>query len=112
MGMEWGSAPRTTGSLGHRPGSEWEDVFGIIFVVLLATVGAVLAAGHASALIFDGAVPAYRVVDIPEILRAVAGHPVDPGRAWDPVNTGGRPPGPLAFYGLSLIHISEPTRPY
>ncbi len=105
MGMEWGSAPRATGSLGHRPGSEWEDVFGIIFVVVLTTVGAVLATGHASALIFDGAVPAYRVVDIPEILRAVAGQPVDPGRAWDPVNTGGRPPGPLAFYGTAAFFV-------
>lgn len=105
MGMEWGSAPQPNGGWRGRPGSEWEDVFGIVFVVVLTVVGAVLATGHASALVFDGAVPAYRAVDIAKILQGVAGQPADPGRAWDPVNTGGRPPGPVGFYGTAVFFV-------
>ncbi|MDE0802939.1 MAG: type IV secretory system conjugative DNA transfer family protein [Acidimicrobiales bacterium] len=90
---------------GHRPGSEWEDVFGIVLVLALGAVAAVLLTGHLSALIVDRAVPEYRVVDIPEILRGVAAAPGDPGRAWDSVNRGGRPPGPLAFYGTAAALV-------
>lgn len=90
---------------GHRPGSEWEDVFGIVLVLVIGSIAAVLINGHASALVFDQAVPEYRLADVPEILRGAAASPGDPGRAWDPVNRGGRPPGPLAFYGTAAVIV-------
>lgn len=105
MGLEWGSSPPTQ-RYGHghqRPGSEWEDVFGILFLMLLATVVGVLAVGHVSALVFDHAVPRYRLVDVPAVLAEAVASPDDPGRAWDPVNTGGRPPGPIGFYSTAAV---------
>lgn len=95
----------------------------MVLMLVLACVGAVLAVGHVSALVFDGALPSYRIIDIPDLLRGVVGGPADPGRAWDPVNGGGRPPGPIAFYGtaaaltaagvaiwLATVRVPSPAR--
>ena len=106
MGTGWGSPARSTPAWGTRPGDEWDDVIGVVLLIVLACIGAVLATGHLSALVFDGALPSYRVVDIPEILRGVAHRPGDPGRAWDLVNAGGRPPGPVAFYGTAAVLLA------
>lgn len=105
MGIEWGSPPATSRRdySSHRPGSEWEDIFGVLLAVLAVLVGGVLVTGHASALSLDGSFPRYRLVDVPTVLGGVAASPDDPGRAWDPVNSGGRPPGPVAFYATATV---------
>lgn len=105
MGVEWGSPPAASrrGYSPHRPGSEWEDIFGVLLAVLAALVAGVLVTGHASALALDGSFPRYRLVDAPTVLGGVAASPDDPGRAWDPVNSGGRPPGPVAFYATAGV---------
>jgi hypothetical protein len=105
MGVEWGSPPSNSrsGYDRHRPGSEWEDFFGVLLAVLAVLVGAVLVTGHVSAFVFDGSFPRYRLVDVPTVLGGVAASLEDPGRAWDPVNSGGRPPGPVALYATGGV---------
>lgn len=108
MGVEWSGHQGSRQVWGspssgqYRPGSEWEELFGIFAVVVAGTVAVVLATGHLSALVFDGSWPVYRLVDVPAVLGAVVSDPGDPGRAWDGVNTGGAPPGPVGFWGTAL----------
>lgn len=90
----WGTGPR------HQAGAiDDNDRLLLVGIVALAvTAAGVLAAGHLSAALFDGHWPRYRLSDAPGILARVVAEPRDPGRAWDPVNTGGVPPGPIAWW--------------
>lgn len=112
MGVEWSGNQASRQGWGspssgqYRPGSEWEELFGIFAVVVAGTVAVVLATGHLSALVFDGSWPVYRLVDVPAVLGAVVSDPGDPGRAWDAVNTGGAPPGPVGFWGTALAMVA------
>jgi type IV secretion system protein VirD4 len=91
---------------GHRPGGEWDEVVGVGVIVVIGAVAGVLVIGHLSALMFDRAWPSYGLADVPRVLGGVLAEPGDPGRAWDPVNTGGRPPGPVAFWGTGLVVVA------
>ena len=82
-----------------------ETMAGIVAMILAIPLLLVLATGHLSALIFDGAAPHYATGDIPHIFSELGKHLSDPGRAWDDVNTGGRPPGPLAWYGTFALLV-------
>lgn len=70
-------------------------------VVVAAAATAVLLVGHVSALAFDGSWPRYRLAEAPGVLARVVAQPEDPGRAWDGVNSGGRPPGPVAWWATA-----------
>src|SRR5207248_3320912 len=67
----------------------------------------VLATGHVAALVWRGGWPHYRAADVPGILLRWGAQPTDPGRAWDAVNRGVGPPGPVAwwvtFLGVAAI---------
>lgn len=76
-----------------------------------AAVAVVLATGHLSALVFDGSWPRYRNVEIPEVLLGVLERPGDPGRAWDPFNRGGAPPGPTAWWGTLATLVTVIAAP-
>ena len=78
-------------------------------VALTVVVAVVAATGHVSALVFDGAWPRYRLVDLPGIVARVAARPGDPGRAWDPVNAGGAPPGPVAWWATLIVLVAAPA---
>ncbi|HEX8802689.1 MAG TPA: type IV secretory system conjugative DNA transfer family protein, partial [Acidimicrobiales bacterium] len=58
----------------------------------------VLATGHLSAFLFNGGWPSYPAAEVPGILWRAFTTPLDPGSAWDEVNTGTDPPGPLAWW--------------
>lgn len=105
--MSWdGPDHSPTHYRGHRPGSEWDEVFGVLLIVVIGAIAGVLAIGHLSAVVFDGDWPRYELADVPSVLGGVVEQPGDPGRAWDPVNAGGRPPGPFAFWGTGLAVIA------
>jgi hypothetical protein len=72
---------------------------------MLVPIIVMLVTGHISALLFDGAFPRYAASDVPRILHDLFARVGDPGRAWDGVNRGGRPPGPVAFYGTFVALI-------
>lgn len=78
-------------------------------VIAVGVAGFVVAVGHVSALVFDGRWPAYLAADTPGIVaRALTGLG-DPGRAWDPVNAGGRPPGPIAWWATAAAIAAGPA---
>lgn len=62
-----------------------------------------LAVGHASALLVHGGTPSYGLDDAPGILGRLIRNPGDPGRAWEPVNTGAEVPGPVVWWGTFLV---------
>jgi type IV secretion system protein VirD4 len=72
-------------------------------VVVAGCAGFVLAVGHLAALVFDHRWPSYRAADAPGVVARVVTGLGDPGRAWDPVNRGGRPPGPLGWWATALV---------
>jgi type IV secretory pathway TraG/TraD family ATPase VirD4 len=84
---------------------EAERMAGIAGMVLAVPVLLALAAGHLSALLTDGAFPRYPLAAVPEILLGLLENLGDPGRAWDPVNTGGTPGGPVAWWGTFLALV-------
>lgn len=75
-----------------------------------AAVALVVVTGHISALVVHGGFPRYQLADLAGILGRVVGRPGDPGRAWDPVNTGAAPPGPVVWWAtlaaLALVPVA------
>lgn len=72
----------------------------------LAIVGGfLLGVGHLAARVADGAWPSYEPGDAPGILMRLITEPGDPGAAWEPVNGGGRPPGPVAWWVTFLVVV-------
>ena len=78
-------------------------------VVTAGALAAVVATGHVSALIFDGGWPRYGLVDLPGIVGRVVARPGDPGRAWDLVNAGAAPPGPVAWWATLVLLATGPV---
>jgi hypothetical protein len=62
-----------------------------------------LAVGHLSAMLVHGGWPRYPLREAPGILGRLAARPGDPGRAWEPVNTGAEVPGPVGWWGTFLL---------
>jgi type IV secretion system protein VirD4 len=95
-----GTAGPDRGGSGRDP--SWQDLDDrlLVWVMPVAAVAALpLIAGHLSALLAHGKPPSYRLADIPGVLARLVTSPGDPGRAWEPVNTGGVVPGPVAWWG-------------
>lgn len=103
-----GSRRPPSGAFGERvaPGrstQELDDVL-LVWAVPVAAIAAVpLLVGHLATLLVTGDVPRYHPRHAPGILGRVLGNLGDPGRAWDPVNTGARVPGPVAWWGTFLF---------
>jgi len=103
----WGVSPSQPQRL--HEANRWAKSDEILLVGLLVVATAVcvvLATGHVSALIFDGGWPRYRLADAPSVLGRLAARPADPGRAWDPVNGGAAPPGPVAWWATFLLLLA------
>jgi type IV secretion system protein VirD4 len=74
-----------------------------------AAAVAVLATGHAATAIVGRGWPRYEAADAPGVIARVIGNPADPGRAWDPVNAGGAPPGPIVWWATFAAVVAGPT---
>lgn len=77
-------------------------IFGAVFCYKI------ISTGYVSARVFNGEPTSYPFNEIPGILWRATHNPFDPNAAWEPVNTGGAVPGPLAFWAtfvaLFVIH--------
>lgn len=93
---------RGAGPAGAATGFGAETAVGYAAIALTLPLLFVLLVGHVSALLFDGALPEYSLGDVPGIVNRLFQHPGDPGAAWEPVNRGGDPPGPVAWWGTML----------
>ena len=102
----WSPGPTRTEAAGV---SEGDRILLAALVAVAVVVAVVAATGHLAAAVFDGAWPRYRLVDLPGIVARVAARPGDPGRAWDPVNAGGAPPGPLAWWATLVVLVAAPA---
>jgi len=100
-------APPVGGAGSVDPGREaWQklDDQALVWAVPAAAVASLpLLVGHLAAMLVHGEWPKYRLYDAPGILGRVIANPGDPGRAWDPVNTGGEVPGPVAWWGTFVF---------
>lgn len=97
----------------HRPRRPWSTTQAGGFsesdrLLLLAVTASaavvlvVIATGHLSTAVVGRGWPQYRLADVPGIIARAAARPADPGRAWDPVNTGGAPPGPVLWWTVCI----------
>jgi type IV secretion system protein VirD4 len=90
--------------------SESDRLLLVAVTSVAALVLLVLVTGHLSAAVLGRGWPEYRLADVPGIVGRMISHPADPGRAWDPVNTGGAPPGPVVWWavciGVALVPLS------
>jgi hypothetical protein len=83
----------------------WDDT-ALVAVVPVAAVAALpLLVGHLSAYVFAGGWPRYGLSDVPGVLGRFVQNLGDPGRAWDPVNTGSPVPGPAAWWTTFLFVV-------
>jgi type IV secretion system protein VirD4 len=85
----------------------WDNLLLGVIVAFAAAAALVLATGHVSALVFDGGWPRFPAADTPGVVWRVVVDPGDPGRAWDPVNRGAAPPGPVAWW-TTLACLAAP----
>lgn len=81
----------------------WDRLVLTAIVALAALACLVLATGHLSALVRHGGWPRYQPRDIPGVLARVVAAPEDPGRAWDLVNRGAAPPGPIGWWATFAV---------
>ena len=86
-------------------GTGLETAAGVAAIVLSIPLLLMLITGHVSALLFDGSFPRYELSDVPGVLGRIFENLGDPGRAWDPVNKGGNPPGPVAWWSTMLLFL-------
>ena len=98
-----GSEAGMGGVGGLSAGTDVETMVGAVGIALMVPLLLLLLTGHVSALLFDGSLPRYALNDVPQVLTGLVENMDDPGRAWDPVNTGGQPPGPAAWWGTLLV---------
>lgn len=109
MKTAWTSTP-TTPPPARKDEADQLLLIGLVIAAVVIVV--VLGTGHLSALLVHHHWPRYRTRDIPGTLYRVARNPGNPGRAWDPVNRGAAPPGPvlwwLSFAALTAL-IATPA---
>lgn len=91
-----------SGAVGIGAGAGAETMLGYAGIALVIPILLVLLVGHVSALVFDGAFPRYPLAEVPGILQRLFENLGDPGAAWEPVNRGGDPPGPVAWWATML----------
>ncbi len=96
-----GPAPAARGI--GRGARDLEDQL-LVWAVPAAALAAVpLVVGHVAAMLVHGGWPSYGLGDVPGILGRLLASPGDPGRAWEPVNTGAEVPGPVAWWGTFVV---------
>ena len=95
----------TAGTMGSSvtAGTGMETAVGVAAIALAVPLLLMLVTGHVAALLFDGSFPRYALSDVPGVLGRIFENLGDPGRAWDPVNRGGDPPGPIAWWATMLL---------
>jgi type IV secretion system protein VirD4 len=99
------TTPPGSQNWGGVGGQDIEDKL-LVWAVPAAGVALLpLAAGHLAAMLAHGSWPRYRLTDVPGIFGRLLDSPGDPGRAWEPVNTGAAVPGPVLWWG-SLAFIA------
>jgi type IV secretion system protein VirD4 len=93
------------------PGSISEaDRLLLIGIIAAATlVAAILGTGHVSAALLGRGWPQYHLTDAPSVVARVIRDPGDPGRAWDQVNHGGAPPGPVVWWAVFVLVAGAPV---
>jgi type IV secretion system protein VirD4 len=97
------SGPHQARGAGSEPGQGPEDRL-LVWAVPAAGVALVpLAVGHLAAALAHGGWPSYRLSDVPGILGRLLANLGDPGRAWEPVNTGAEVPGPVVWWGTFAV---------
>jgi type IV secretion system protein VirD4 len=96
---------------GPTPGAVSEaDRLLLLSITVAALVAiAVLVTGHFATAIVGRGWPRYRIADAPGIIGRVIVRPDDPGRAWDAVNSGGAPPGPIAWWMVFAVVTLAPA---
>ena len=80
--------------------SEADRLLLVAVTAVAAVALAIVVTGHLATALVGRGWPQYRLADAPGIIGRVVAHPADPGRAWDPVNRGGAPPGPIAWWAV------------
>jgi type IV secretion system protein VirD4 len=108
-GRRTGRAP--TGPVAGRAGPralgggarDLDDALLVWLVPLAALAALPFVVGHLATLLATGDVPRYDLHEAPGIAGRVLANLGDPGRAWDPVNTGARVPGPVAWWGTAAL---------
>ena len=103
----WGGSPPPPTAAGQVGEADRLLLAGLVGAA--AAVALVVATGHISALVVHGGFPRYRLADLAGILGRVLGRPGDPGRAWDPVNTGAAPPGPVVWWATLAVLALVPV---
>lgn len=81
------------------PEGSGDRILGWVLIGATVLVAAVLATGHLSTLVVNQGLPRFPLAEVPGVLWRVAVGLDDPGRAWDPVNTGTPVPGPVGWWG-------------
>ena len=105
----WGGSPPPPPTAGAGQVGEADRLLLAGLVGAAAAVALVVATGHLSALVVHGGFPRYRLADLAGILGRVVNRPGDPGRAWDPVNTGAAPPGPVVWWATLVVLALVPV---
>lgn len=97
-------------ALSPAPGavSEGDRLLLVAVTVAAGLAAAVLLTGHLATAVLLRGWPRYPLVDAPGIIGRVMTDPSDPGRAWDAVNAGGYPPGPLVWWLVFSAVIAGP----
>ena len=103
----WGGSPPPPTAAGQVGEADRLLLAGLVGAA--AAVALMVATGHISALVAHGGFPRYRLADLAGILGRVVGRPGDPGRAWDPVNTGAAPPGPVLWWATLVVLALVPV---
>jgi type IV secretion system protein VirD4 len=91
------------GMMGGRSETDWQSLDDKLLIWALpvtALAALPLVVGHLAALLAHGDWPSYRLAEAPGIVGRIVTEPGDPGRAWEPVNTGAAVPGPVVYWGM------------
>ena len=94
-GGSWGSL---FGSGDGKPSQSLDDALMVWALPVAAIAALPLAVGHLAALLTTGSWPRYHLRDAPGIMGRLPTNLGDPGKAWEPVNTGAAVPGAVGFW--------------
>jgi type IV secretion system protein VirD4 len=88
-----------------RPPSDqrFEDALLVWALPAAAVLAVPLVVGHLAAFLAHGAWPRYPLSAAPGVLVRLLGNLGDPGRAWEPVNTGAPVPGFVGFWSTFAL---------
>lgn len=90
----------------------WDAALLVAVVAIAAGCLMVLATGHVATLVFEGGLPRYPLADAPGILWRFGNQVDNPGRAWDQVNGGAVPPGPVAWWSTLVVLAALVSAPF